>query len=93
MIEWVGRADRLCIPGGLGHALHASDGGCAVPSAAGRGETLRVLIRQILFTGVDALPVTSVIALLLGIIIVTQAGTQLPRLGAGGLVGKSSWSR
>ena len=47
----------------------------------------RVLVRQILFTGVDALPVTTVIALLLGIIIVTQAGTQLPRLGAGGLVG------
>ncbi|MCK6499714.1 MAG: ABC transporter permease, partial [Nitrospira sp.] len=43
--------------------------------------------RQVLFTGVDALPVTTVIALLLGIIIITQAGTQLPRLGAGGLVG------
>ena len=70
------------------HALHASDGGCAVPSAAGTwGDAASSLIRQILFTGVDALPVTSVIALLLGIIIVTQAGTQLPRLGAGGLVG------
>ena len=58
-----------------------------IPPRQGRRETLRVLIRQILFTGVDALPVTTVIALLLGIIIVTQAGTQLPRLGAGGLVG------
>ena len=46
-----------------------------------------MLVRQVLFTGVDALPVTTVTALLLGIIIVTQAGTQLPRLGAGSLVG------
>ena len=58
-----------------------------MPPRQGRGETFRVLVRQILFTGVDALPVTTVMALLLGIIIVTQAGTQLPRLGAGALVG------
>jgi len=58
-----------------------------MPPRQGRGETFRVLIKQILFTGVDALPVTTVMALLLGIIIVTQAGTQLPRLGAGALVG------
>ncbi len=59
----------------------------AVPAKHGRGETLRVITRQILFTGVDALPVTSVIALLIGILIITQAGTQLPLLGAGGLIG------
>jgi phospholipid/cholesterol/gamma-HCH transport system permease protein len=59
----------------------------ARPSKQGRSETSRVIIRQILFTGVDALPVTSVIALLVGILIITQAGTQLPMLGAGGLIG------
>ena len=58
------------------------------PARQGRRESFRIIIRQILFTGVDALPVTSVIALLLGILIITQAGTQLPRFGAGGLVGK-----
>lgn len=57
------------------------------PEHHGRRESFRIIARQILFTGVDALPVTSVIALLLGILIITQAGTQLPRLGAGGLVG------
>ncbi len=57
------------------------------PTEQGRRETVRVIIRQILFTGVDALPVTSVIALMLGIIVITQAGSQLPKLGAGGLVG------
>ncbi len=56
------------------------------PGERGRREAFRVITRQILFTGLDALPVTSVIALMLGIII-TQAGTQLPQLGAGGLVG------
>ena len=35
----------------------------------------------------DALPVLSVIALLLGIIIITQAGTQLPKVGGSQLVG------
>lgn len=57
------------------------------PGKKGRGEAFRVIARQILFTGVDALPVISGIALMLGIIIITQAGTQLPKLGAGGLVG------
>ncbi len=55
--------------------------------ARGRREAVRVIARQILFTGVDALPVTSVIALLLGIIVITQAGTQLPLVGAESLIG------
>ena len=89
MIEWVG---RKAIAGYTYLAALATLFTQAVldlvlPTRQGRGETLRVLVRQILFTGVDALPVTTVIGLLLGIIIVTQAGTQLPRLGAGGLVG------
>lgn len=46
-----------------------------------------VIARQILFTGVDALPVMSAIALMVGIIIITQAGTQLPRVGAGDQIG------
>lgn len=57
------------------------------PGERGGRAALRVIIRQVLFTGVDAFPVTSVIALLLGMIIIMQAGTQLPKLGASGLVG------
>jgi phospholipid/cholesterol/gamma-HCH transport system permease protein len=52
-----------------------------------RRESFSIIVRQILFTGVDALPVVSAIALMLGIIIITQAGTQLPKVGAGGLLG------
>jgi phospholipid/cholesterol/gamma-HCH transport system permease protein len=55
--------------------------------ARGRREAFRVITRQILFTGVDALPVMSVISLLLGIIVITQAGTQLPLVGAENLIG------
>lgn len=57
------------------------------PTGQGRAEAWRVIVRQVLFTGVDALPVTSIIALMLGVIVITQAGSQLPKLGAGGLVG------
>src|SRR5688572_30157860 len=53
----------------------------------GRGEAFRVIARQLLFTGVDALPVVSAIALMIGLIIITQAGTQLPKVGAGDMVG------
>lgn len=58
----------------------------AAPPKA-RRQTVAVISRQILFTGVDALPVLSVIALMLGMIIITQAATQLPKVGAGQLVG------
>jgi phospholipid/cholesterol/gamma-HCH transport system permease protein len=53
----------------------------------GRWAALRVTFRQMLFTGVDALPVVSAIALMLGVIVITQAGTQLPKVGGEGLVG------
>lgn len=59
----------------------------AKPGRQGRGEAFRVITRQILFTGVDALPVVSAIALMIGLIIITQAGTQLPKVGAGGQIG------
>jgi phospholipid/cholesterol/gamma-HCH transport system permease protein len=56
-------------------------------SRRARRHTLDVVARQVLFTGVDALPVVSLIALILGLIIITQAGTQLPRVGAGQYLG------
>lgn len=52
-----------------------------------RGAVFQVITRQILFTGLDALPVISAIALMLGLIIIVQAGTILPKVGAGDLLG------
>jgi phospholipid/cholesterol/gamma-HCH transport system permease protein len=57
------------------------------PVARVRRTASGVILRQILFTGVDALPVMSAIALMVGIIIITQAGTQLPKVGAGDQIG------
>lgn len=89
MIEWVGRNTIAGYTYLAALATLASQSFLDVvqPNRQGRRESLQVLARQILFTGVDALPVTTVIALLVGIIIITQAGTQLPKLGAGGMVG------
>jgi phospholipid/cholesterol/gamma-HCH transport system permease protein len=53
----------------------------------GRAEVVRVTARQVLFTGVDALPVLGAIALMVGIIIMTQAGTQISKVGSAGLIG------
>jgi phospholipid/cholesterol/gamma-HCH transport system permease protein len=58
------------------------------PARRGRGEALRVITRQILFTGVDALPVVGAIALILGLLIIIQAGTTLPHVGAGAFLAK-----
>src|SRR5207253_1941163 len=51
-------------------------------------EVFGVITRQILFTGVDALPVVGAIALMLGLIIIIQAGTTLPQVGAGAFLAK-----
>jgi phospholipid/cholesterol/gamma-HCH transport system permease protein len=56
--------------------------------AVGHVETFGVILRQMLFTGVDALPVISGLALLLGWVVIIQAGTQLPKLGAEALLGQ-----
>jgi phospholipid/cholesterol/gamma-HCH transport system permease protein len=47
-----------------------------------------VILRQIKFTGVDALPITMLIALLLGSLVMIQAMPQLSRLGASEMIGK-----
>lgn len=57
------------------------------PVRQGRWAALRVTLRQMLFTGVDALPVISAIGLMLGLLVIVQAGTQLPKVGGEGLLG------
>jgi phospholipid/cholesterol/gamma-HCH transport system permease protein len=88
-LDWVGRKaiDAYSYVADLGALVYVALRELARPSPQGRGEAFRVIARQLLFTGVDALPVVSAIALMLGLIIITQAGTQLPKVGAGDLVG------
>lgn len=52
------------------------------PARRGRGEASRIIIQQILFTGVDAMPVVGALALMLGLIVIIQAGLALPQVGA-----------
>lgn len=47
----------------------------------------QVLQKQVLFTGVDALPIISIISLLLGAIVITQSTTQLPMIGGENFIG------
>lgn len=53
------------------------------PARRGRHEALRGVARQILFTGVDAMPVVGALALMLGLIVIIQAGLVLSQVGAG----------
>jgi phospholipid/cholesterol/gamma-HCH transport system permease protein len=53
----------------------------------GRHASRQIVARQVLFTGVDAFPVISGIATMIGLIVITQAGSQLPKLGAGDMLG------
>jgi len=89
VLEWFGQKAIAAWTYGadLGGLVFLSLRDLVSPGRRGRGEAFRVIARQVLFSGVDALPVISGIALMLGIIIITQAGTQLPKIGAGGMVG------
>lgn len=89
VLEWFGQKAIAAwtYAAALGSLVAVSLGEFVSPGKKGRGEAFRVIARQVLFTGVDALPVIGGIALMIGIIIITQAGTQLPKIGAGGMVG------
>jgi phospholipid/cholesterol/gamma-HCH transport system permease protein len=49
---------------------------------------ITVLFKQVLFTGVQALPVIALVALALGAIAIVQSLTQLPRFGGEAFVGR-----
>lgn len=53
----------------------------------GRRAVRSVILKQIYFTGFEALPIISWISLILGIIIVTQSLSILPMVGGEGLIG------
>jgi phospholipid/cholesterol/gamma-HCH transport system permease protein len=54
----------------------------------GLESSLRVLFKQVFFTGVQALPVIALVALALGAIAIVQSLTQLPRFGGEAFIGK-----
>lgn len=49
---------------------------------------VNVLFKQIYFTGFEAIPIISWIALILGLVVVTQSLSILPKLGGEGLIGE-----
>lgn len=53
----------------------------------GNRVAFNLLLRQILFTGIDAIPMITVISLLLGTIVIIQSTTQLPIIGGENFVG------
>lgn len=53
-----------------------------------RRATFNVLLKQIYFTGFEAIPIISWIALIIGLVVVTQSLSILPRIGGEGLIGK-----
>jgi phospholipid/cholesterol/gamma-HCH transport system permease protein len=55
-------------------------------SPTARGEAAAVITRQIIFTGVDALPVVTVIALLVGLLVIIVAATTFSLVGASTLL-------
>ncbi len=54
----------------------------------GLESSLRVLFKQVFFTGVQALPVIALVALALGAISIVQSLTQLPKFGGEAFIGK-----
>ena len=88
MVGWIGRktAEGVAYASDVLYLAYLSFKELFAGSPRGRGEALRVITRQVIFTGVDALPAVSLIALLVGFIVIIQAGTTLPRVGAGPLL-------
>jgi phospholipid/cholesterol/gamma-HCH transport system permease protein len=89
MITWLGHKtlDGYTYLADLAAQVYLALRELVSPGQQGRWAALRVTFRQMLFTGVDALPVVSAIALMLGLIVITQAGTQLPKVGGEDLLG------
>lgn len=58
------------------------------PHHAGRRVVARVGLMQVFFTGVQAVPVLTLIAVLLGIVVIVESATALPLIGASSMMGR-----
>lgn len=77
--------DFIATIGGLALLTYNTFSGLRSQNKRGLGA---VVISQTLFTGVQALPLVAVTALFIGIIIIIQSMTTMPKLGAGDFFGK-----
>lgn len=59
-----------------------------VRRAVGLRDILRVVLMQVYFTGVQALPMVGMLGLLVGVLVIIQAVSQLSKLGAGESIGQ-----
>ncbi len=87
----IGRIGDAAIRGWRRHRDLVASAAMAVVLALRPGSWRRpvrsVLARQVLFTGVDAIPFVSMVAAVIGLLVVLQTQTQLARLGQTAFVG------
>lgn len=68
--------------------LVASARSAALLPAAARGVVRRTTFRQILFTGVEAIPLVVLIAATLGVLVIVQSAASLPDIGQAEFMGR-----
>jgi phospholipid/cholesterol/gamma-HCH transport system permease protein len=74
--------------GGVSILTYESFAAIRQQSKKGVKNTVNVVVSQTLFTGVEALPLVACIAVLIGLIVIVQSVTTMPKLGAGDFFGK-----
>lgn len=89
-IEKIGKkfVQKLDYFGGISGLFFYSIWGMLTGDRRGNKIVKQIVKKQILFTGYDALPIISIISLLLGVVIIIQAVTQLMQIGAENMIGK-----
>ena len=88
MITWIGRrtSNAVAYASEVFYLGYLAFKEIFAASPRKRGDLHRIIARQVIFTGVDALPSVTLIALLVGLIVIIQAGTALAKVGAGALL-------
>lgn len=68
-------------------SVAAASAACSLRPGAWTGAMNQVLVRQILFTAIEAVPFVGAVALAVGLVVVAQAQVWLDRIGQTGLLG------
>lgn len=89
-VRWIGEKvlSALSYLANLYSLVHRSVISLPIAKKHDRDVALQVVLRQIIFTGIDAIPVISSIALMVGAIVIIQSVTQLPKVGGDEFIGK-----
>ena len=90
LVEWVGEKvlTTLNYLADLYSLIYRSVVSLPIKKKHDREVAINVILKQIIFTGIDAIPVISSIALMVGAIIIIQSVTQLPKVGGDEFIGK-----